>query len=133
MRACRAHGNVRDDDAVAFVRAPEGVGTVDASVRYARATATRSAVVNLVLGARELERDGGRDGRARGRDAGGTRRNFADAWMRRRILTSDATVSTFDRAVVKVCATSVTSMGTEGGGDGTRAGRRRRRERRARE
>jgi len=95
-----------DDGSWAFVRAPAvvrargGVG-----VRFARGDGGRDATTNLVLGAREVERarEGERDG--------GDGRNFADAWMRGRIFASGARASTFERAVVKVCATKACALG----------------------
>lgn len=96
-----------DDGSWAFVRAPAvvrargGVG-----VRFARDGGGRDATTNLVLGAREVER-----ARERGERDGGDGRNFADAWMRGRIFASGARASTFERAVVKVCATKVCALG----------------------
>ena len=87
--------------AFAFVRAPRAVSDANgARARFARAGGGRDATTNLVLGARELERERGRDGR-----------NFADAWMRGRIFASGERASTFARAVVKVCATKACALG----------------------
>ena len=74
-------------------------------MRFARDGGGRDATTNLVLGAREVERarEGERDG--------GDGRNFADAWMRGRIFASGARASTFERAVVKVCATKACALG----------------------
>ncbi len=87
--------------AFAFVRAPRAVSDArGARTRFARAGGGRDATTNLVLGARELERERGGDGR-----------NFADAWMRGRIFASGERASTFARAVVKVCATKACALG----------------------
>ena len=71
-----------------------------ARARFARAGGGRDATTNLVLGARELERE-----------REGDERNFADAWMRGRIFASGERASTFARAVVKVCATKACALG----------------------
>ncbi|CEG00757.1 Bd3614-like deaminase N-terminal domain [Ostreococcus tauri] len=90
---------------VAFVRAPPNArGIARERARYARSTSTRSAVVNLILGARERERDAAAA-------TTGARRNHADSWMRGRIFTTAGEISTFDRAMVKVCARTVTALG----------------------
>ena len=87
--------------AFAFVRAPRAVSDArGARTRFARTGGGRDATTNLVLGARELERERGGDGR-----------NFADAWMRGRIFASGERASTFARAVVKVCATKACALG----------------------
>ena len=87
--------------AFAFVRAPRAVSDANgARARFARAGGGRDATTNLVLGARELERERGGDGR-----------NFADAWMCGRIFASGERASTFARAVVKVCATKACALG----------------------
>lgn len=84
-------------------------------MRFARDGGGRDATTNLVLGAREVERARERGERDDAfplpRVGGDGGRNFADAWMRGRIFASGARASTFERAVVKVCATKVCALG----------------------
>jgi tRNA(Arg) A34 adenosine deaminase TadA len=99
---------------VAFVRAPAKKDDDDARAALV-AVATRrgghSATRNLIVGVREMERE-------RVERCGG--RNFADAWLRGRIFASGTTegFSAFDRATVKVAATSHTRVDDFDEGDG---------------
>lgn len=94
---------------VAFVRAPakkdddEDDDARAALVAVATRRGRHSATRNLIVGVREMERE-------RVERYGG--RNFADAWLRGRIFASGTTegFSAFDRATVKVAATSHTRM-----------------------
>jgi len=102
---------------VAFVRAPAKKDDDDEDARAALvAVATRhgghSATRNLIVGVREMERE-------RVERYGG--RNFADAWLRGRIFASGTTegFSAFDRATVKVAATSHTRVDDFDEGDGS--------------
>jgi hypothetical protein len=91
---------------VAFVRAPAKKDDDDgraALVAVATRRGGHSATRNLIVGVREMERE-------RVERCGGG--NFADAWLRGRIFASGTTegFSAFDRATVKVAATSHTRV-----------------------
>ena len=99
---------------VAFVRAPAKKDDDDARAALVAVATTRgghSATRNLIVGVREMERE-------RVERYGG--RNFADAWLRGRIFASGTTegFSAFDRATVKVAATSHTRVDDFDEGDG---------------
>lgn len=103
---------------VAFVRAPakkdDDEDEEDARAALVAVATTRgghSATRNLIVGVREMERE-------RVERYGG--RNFADAWLRGRIFASGTTegFSAFDRATVKVAATSHTRVDDFDQGDG---------------
>ena len=104
VRAARAvrdaHGGAETAHVAAGAR---GTATAATRGRSARAADARSAVTNLVLGARELERARMMRGESDGR-------NYGDAWMRRRVFTTAKALTTFERALVKVCATKATTV-----------------------
>ena len=107
--AARALRDARDGAETAHVAA-DARGTATATKtrwRRARASDARSAVTNLVLGVRELEFANSRARTTRGEDDG---RNYGDAWMRRRVFTTAKELTTFERALVKVCATKATTV-----------------------
>lgn len=104
---------------VAFVRAPakknedEDEDARAALVAIATSCERHSATRNLIVGVREMERE--RVERYGGRD-------FSDAWLRGRIFASGTTegFSAFDRATVKVAATSHTRVDDFDEGDGAK-------------
>ena len=104
VRAARAvrdaHGGAETAHVAAGAR---GTAAAATRGRSARAADARSAVTNLVLGARELERARMMRGESDGR-------NYGDAWMRRRVFTTAKALTTFERALVKVCATKATTV-----------------------
>ena len=104
VRAARAvrdaHGGAETAHVAASAR---GTAAAATRGRSARAADARSAVTNLVLGARELERARMMRGESDGR-------NYGDAWMRRRVFTTAKALTTFERALVKVCATKATTV-----------------------
>ena len=110
--AARARAQRCDDDDGARARAGEVAVMLAPKkarvVAYARGEDGVGATARCVIGIREYERErviaGGGDG---------VLRNMADAWCRQRVFVSCASdgVSEFDRAVVKVCATSISALG----------------------
>ena len=112
--AARARTQRCDDDGgaraqVAVMLAPKQARVV----AYARGEAGVGATARLVIGIREYERERVIAGDCGGGGDGVVVRNMADAWCRQRVFVSCASdgVSEFDRAVVKVCATSISALG----------------------
>ena len=97
----------RGDGARRGGRARDGDGDEDAMATRAR---ERRAVggdeFSCSACANSSSRTRGR-GRRAARDDG---RNYGDAWMRRRVFTTAKELTTFERALVKVCATKATTV-----------------------